>query len=264
MSSARHTGYHRPILPRIGWWLVAIVLSPLLAIQIIYTLHRTPSMPEPPGARKGVTGYTDAPRVRVLILGDSSAAGVGVDHQQDALSGQLVRRLVHNGWLVQWQTVAKIGARTRDTVERLRDADVDSVDVVVIGLGVNDATHLIPERRWLNETADLLDLIAEKLDDPIVLFSGFPPIGRFPAMTRPLRNLMGWRADLMDRSRQGAFADLPSVIHMPFDMPLTAAHMAMDGFHPGPEVYDKWAEVAVQAWHSAQARRPIDVDGWTA
>lgn len=209
-------------------------------------------MPEPAGPRAGVAGPVDGRPLRLLILGDSSAAGVGVDHQDQGLSGRLVSRLADAGYRVDWTLIAKIGAQTGDTIERLRAADIGPVDVVVLGLGVNDATHMVPERKWLRQTGTLMCLIRDKLGDPFVLVSGFPPIGRFPAMPQPLRAVLGWRAQLMDDLRQNSFDHMPRVVQMPFDMPLTQAHMALDGFHPGAVVYDEWAAVAADTWRAIQ------------
>ncbi|MCC6374061.1 MAG: SGNH/GDSL hydrolase family protein, partial [Moraxellaceae bacterium] len=68
-----------------------VALAPLLLTQGMYVRRVTPKLPEPQGARVGVTG-TGKP-LRLLIVGDSAAAGVGAAHQNDALLGQLVAAL---------------------------------------------------------------------------------------------------------------------------------------------------------------------------
>ena len=69
-----------------------LVLSPLLAAQAISTRRRAPALPEAAGPREGQVGQ--GPRaLRVLVAGDSSAAGVGVAHQDDAFSGYFTRAL---------------------------------------------------------------------------------------------------------------------------------------------------------------------------
>ena len=68
-----------------------VALFPLFALQALWVVARAERLPEPPGPRSGVGG--DGPDLRLLILGDSSAAGVGAERQEDALSGQLAARL---------------------------------------------------------------------------------------------------------------------------------------------------------------------------
>ena len=58
---------------------LTLSLAPLLLVQGRWVRRRTPLLPEPPGPRAGVIGQ--GPVLRLLIVGDSSAAGVGVAHQ---------------------------------------------------------------------------------------------------------------------------------------------------------------------------------------
>ncbi len=68
-----------------------IALGPLLLLQGRHVRRVTPVLPEPPGPRQGRSGA--GPALRLLILGDSAAAGVGASTQGEALSGQLVQTL---------------------------------------------------------------------------------------------------------------------------------------------------------------------------
>jgi hypothetical protein len=65
--------------------LTTLALGPLLLAQGLYVRRKTPLLPEPPGARSGFAGTGRL--LRVLILGDSAAAGVGAASQLSALSG---------------------------------------------------------------------------------------------------------------------------------------------------------------------------------
>lgn len=68
-----------------------LLLSPLLAAQALWVISRALQLPEAAGPRSGVTGT--GPILRLRIIGDSSAAGVGVAHQDQALAGQLASEL---------------------------------------------------------------------------------------------------------------------------------------------------------------------------
>jgi len=49
--------------------------GPILWLQGRHVRRVTPHMPEPPGPRAGSVGL--APLIRILVAGDSAAAGVG-------------------------------------------------------------------------------------------------------------------------------------------------------------------------------------------
>ena len=80
-----------------------VILFPVLVAQAISVRRSALRLPEPIGPRSGdVIRKFDHPPLRILIAGDSSAAGVGVSTQAEALSGQLAAQLscthaVHSG-----------------------------------------------------------------------------------------------------------------------------------------------------------------------
>ncbi|MGZ5249520.1 MAG: hypothetical protein ACXWIQ_04605, partial [Caldimonas sp.] len=61
-----------------------LALAPLLVVQAVRTRRRAPVLPEAAGPRDGRTAG-DGVAIRVLVAGDSSAAGVGVAHQDQAV-----------------------------------------------------------------------------------------------------------------------------------------------------------------------------------
>ena len=68
-------------------WFLKLILAPVLIYQGKQVSKDTPRLPEAPGLRKGIHGNGEK-QIRLLILGDSAAAGVGVDEQT-------------NGWQVK-------------------------------------------------------------------------------------------------------------------------------------------------------------------
>lgn len=76
---------------------------PVRWLQAAHVRRLTPCMPEPPGSRAGTAGC--GPRLRLLVAGDSGAAGVGAPTQEQALCGQLVSCLgIHQS--VHWCVLA--------------------------------------------------------------------------------------------------------------------------------------------------------------
>ena len=215
-----------------------LILSPVLVTQALYARRRALNLPEPAGPRMGTLGT--GPRLRLLIAGDSSAAGVGVDHQDQALAGHLVRALAAD-FTVDWRLEATTGATTAQTLARLRALDAGPFDVAVTALGVNDVTRQIPLRRWLAEQAEVAEFLAEAMQVRAHWRSGLPPMGRFPLLPRPLRDVLGAQARAYDTAL--AAASVGALRHMPFDETrLNPAMMARDGFHPGAPIYAAWGQ----------------------
>lgn len=219
--------------------LTGTVLAPVLFAQGLVTRRTVPKLPEPPGARDGTAG--DGPALRLLVLGDSAAAGVGATHQDEALLGQVVSRLIGD-FRVTWALRAKTGNTTASILQWLDAQPAERYDVAVISLGVNDVTGLVGRDRWRSQQAELRSVLRDKFGIDTLLVSGLPPLHGFPALPQPLRWVIGARAtQFNDDLRQDvAGAEATTFLDLRFSADTTL--MASDGFHPGPGIYAQWGE----------------------
>lgn len=219
-----------------------IAFYPVLFTQGPYIKWRTVKLPEPLGPRAGRLGK--GRDLRMLICGDSSAAGVGVRHQSQALSGHLARRLARHVCL-DWQVIAKCGNTTPMALNQLRRARPQGADVAVIGLGVNDITSGTPLNRWQEQVADLLDHLTSDLGVSHIYYSGIPPLAQFPALANPLRWTLAHQAERFDKALRQLLGERDNTSWITLDMSLNASNMAEDGFHPAEPVFAAWADAIV-------------------
>lgn len=217
-----------------------VALFPLLVAQALQVRGRALKLPEAAGPRSGTAGQ--GPELRLLILGDSSAAGVGAPHQDQALSGQLLKRLARTN-RVRWRLEATTGHTTRDALRRLDALGPAQFDVAVVALGVNDVTRAVPLQIWMRRQRRLISRLQHTFGVRQICLSGLPPMGEFPLLPHPLRWVLGRQAQRFDRHLRSYAAGLDSVSVTPLEFDLSVDHMAEDGFHPGPEVYAAWAEL---------------------
>jgi lysophospholipase L1-like esterase len=220
--------------------LTTIVLGPVLLAQGRHVRRTVRLLPEPEGLREGDSG--SGPLLRLLIAGDSAAAGVGAPTQDEALSGHLVNSLA-GSFRVQWKLLAYTGATTADMVRHLQQAPAAQFDVVVTSLGVNDVTGRRSLDDWRRQQGQLVALLQEKFAARQILLSGLPPMHRFPALPQPLRWYVGSRARDFDRALSRFVEGRAGCEFVALDYAMMdLAAMAADGFHPGPAVYRRWAQ----------------------
>lgn len=213
-------------------------LGPLLVLQGLHVRRVTPRLPEPPGPRSGRSG-AGAP-LRLLVAGDSAAAGVGAGSQDDALAGRLVAELSTRRAL-EWWLEAKAGYTTADAHEHLAGLPENHFDVVVLSLGVNDVTGGIGRTRWLARQVALADLLQARFAPRALLFTALPPMHLFPALPQPLRWYLGARARDFNAALARWLPDRPGCHLVTPDFQADPAQIASDGFHPGPSAYAAWA-----------------------
>ncbi len=220
-----------------------MLTAPVWLAQGLHLALTAPRLPEAAGPRQGRVG---AGRLRLLILGDSSAAGVGAATQDQALAGRLAAALADLE--PDWRLVARTGATTAAALALLRSRNHTPTDAAVVALGVNDLTRGVALPRWLAAQRALVAHLTGDLGARRVYLTGVPPMGAFPALPQPLRGVLGARAARFDAALAGLVATLPAARHLPFDPGLTdPALMASDGYHPGPALYTLWAEALARA-----------------
>jgi lysophospholipase L1-like esterase len=213
-----------------------LMLSPLLVVQAIGTRRRAPVLPEAQGERLGVVG--DGPPLRVLIVGDSSGAGVGVATQDLALAGHLSRTLALEARRqVRWQLVAKTGITSAQALELVQRERPQRADIAVVVLGVNDVIDQVPSLRAVRQREALADWLLAHTGVRHVVFAPLPPVHQFPLLPQPLRWIMGRDARRHDEAMARWAATRVDVSHVPIAIRLDASCMAPDGFHPGEPVY---------------------------
>lgn len=200
-----------------------------------------------------------AAALHLLLIGESTVAGVGVDTQQQALCGQLAQQMADT-WLqpVHWQACGRNGATAAVCRQQLLPGlEQRHWDLVVIVLGVNDTTRLTPRWRWRGELEGLLEHFSART--PQVLFTAVPPLGRFRAVPQPLRSWLGLRAGLLDRDLRRCCASRRA-LHAPMALSVEAGHLARDGYHPSVIGYQRWAAgilaCLIQSGWSASGKLP--------
>lgn len=207
----------------------------------------TPRLPEADGARVGVSG-TGQP-LRLLILGDSAAAGVGVSHQDEALLGQLLSLLTPQ-YRVSWQLHATSGFRLIDVYQSLDALHDQQIDVVILSVGVNDVTALTPIQRWQAQYQQLLTRLSQQQQATQIWCTAVPPMHAFSALPQPLRWLLGQRAHHLNRVLAQLLHAYPNAHFLAPELPLQPKMLASDGFHPAAPAYQLWAQAATQCIHS--------------
>lgn len=223
-------------------YFAAFSLLPVMVLQGRRVRRQTPMLPEAGGPTEGKTDGCGAP-LRLLVLGESTAAGCGVSTHADALAGQLAANLTTRlGRPVVWRVVGRNGVTAKMTRQSLLPlVPLEPVDLAVIVLGVNDTKNLTPSRRWSVDLQQLFFDLRVRVGAARLLVSGVPPMGVFPALPAPLRQFLGLRAALMDAALRRAVSETE---HAAYGGPLTGLTPAMfciDRFHPDASGYARWA-----------------------
>ena len=229
---------------------LAVVMAPILVPQGARVRRRTPVLPEADGDRSGVEGVGREDALAVLVLGESTAAGVAVRTQAEGLGPAVAAGLArHSGRPVSWQVTARTGYTAHRALTRLVPQLQDtSFDVVVVALGVNDVLRMRSARAWQDDvTALITELRGHLRPGGGSVRAGLPDLAGFPSLPQPMRTVLALHARSLDRRLVRVAANSPLTVHVGAP-PIDARGLyAEDGFHPGAEGYRRWATHLVDA-----------------
>ncbi len=213
----------------------------LLAAEIVAARSRSYAKPDLGLTVRGSTGGKGRAPLRLMLLGDATAFGVGVDSSDQTLGGQLARMLADAGATVSLSTVAVAGARSGDLATQVARAQLGAKpDLAVIIVGTNDATHLARP----GEASAALTTAVRRLRDggTAVVVGTCPDLGAVRAIAPPLRQVAGWYGRRIARAQAAAArAAGATVIDLGDQVgPVFRADAGMlchDGFHPSADGY---------------------------
>ncbi|MDY0249319.1 MAG: SGNH/GDSL hydrolase family protein [Pseudomonas sp.] len=219
-----------------------MALAPLLLWQGRKVRNNTLRLPEAAGVRTGCLGQGQP--LRLLLLGDSAAAGVGVSRQEQALAGQLSKQLSRH-FQVTWQLLAESGLNCQQLLNKLDGLTPQSYDCVVLSIGVNDVTGGTQDRLWLAQLQLLRERLCADFNVQHIFISAIPPMQYFTALPAPLSGYLGRRARRLNRVTERLAERCDDLCFMPIELGVDPQMLADDGFHPSALAYRLWAEQVV-------------------
>ena len=248
-----------------------VLLAPIYLYQGRKIKRDTVRLPEPNGERHGQVQLNDAIEslkeahkrtLNLMVVGDSAAAGVGSETQQEALVGNLIPVLTQQSAIqnqfdiLNWSLQATTGHTSFDILRRLYvlPAPSQPVDVMVLSVGVNDTTSKVSVDKWHQQIESIIAIAQRKFGVRELIFLSLPPMAQMPAIPAPLSNFVGAKASILDKTLQQVCAAHDSVTYMATDFPrMIAEHsngspidikvmFASDGFHPSSLMYGYWSQ----------------------
>jgi lysophospholipase L1-like esterase len=218
---------------------------------------------EPPDASGWYGRGRPGPAIRVALLGDSSAAGYGVDRVEETPGALLASGIArHADRRVYLKELCAVGARSSDLAAQVDRALAIEPEVVVILIGGNDVTHtVLPSQsvRHLSEGVRRLRSAGAK-----VVVGTCPDLGTIQPIAPPLRQVartwsrrMAAAQTIATIEEGGRTVSLGSVLGPEFAA-APALFFGPDQFHPSAEGYRALSNVLLPSVLAAIDEAPVE------
>ncbi|MGH3782921.1 MAG: SGNH/GDSL hydrolase family protein [Pseudonocardiaceae bacterium] len=222
-----------------------------------------PHSPSAPAVAMHAGPAGRSPVLYLAMLGDSLAAGLGVDQPEQLPGVVLARGLAEDsGRPVQLDTLAICGCTSRRLAGQVDAALINPPHAALVMIGANDVTRKIPP--W--ESARLLGEAVSRLRaaGTTVIAGTCPDLGTIPQIPQPLRSIAHTSSRALARLQQDAIRGAGG-------LPVSLAQLlardfrtqpdilfGRDHFHPSTAGYETACSVLLPTLCSALR------DDWTA
>lgn len=239
--------------------LIAFPLLPILRYQGNKLKKTVPILPEATGTRGSckVKNSSKNP-LKLITLGESTIAGVGVKTHEEGFTGMLAKQLSElNEQTVHWKVYARSGyTASRITEEIVTEISDAEADLIVIGIGGNDAFTLNTPTQWRADVKKLIDTLRTKFPEVAIVFCNMPAIKEFPVFPTLIKFTLGNLVEILGEELSVTIKNYSGVYYhsevitlrkwmhkVPFKT--QKSDFFSDGMHPSKLTYQVWAtEVA--------------------
>lgn len=221
----------------VSWLLLPIAIH--LGLRVRKKAQR---LPPPSGKAKGQIGKGEA-ELRLLVIGDSSAAGVGADEIGDTLGPLLATRFnAATGKTVAWRNAGANSA----VASQLRDYVVPNIEErdfthVLIAVGTNDAKNFLTRSQFKKGFGGLLYAVHTRWPEAQIFWSPVIDMTSVPALPPTLGFILGLRVRIINAMGTQLCTERHAVAIEPLPVE-NADGFAIDGFHANKLGYEHWAD----------------------
>ncbi len=223
--------------------LVSWLCFPVYVVQGMWVRkHSMRLSPPSKGAWSGQFGKGKA-KIRLLTIGDSSAAGVGIEDTSGTIGVQMAKKLHEaTGSPVAW----KVTGHNSAVAGQLRDYVVPNLDRedwthIAVMLGTNDMKnwHTVP--RWKREFGTLLYALRARWPEAKIYWHQAIDVREVPSLPQPLASIINLRVALLNRKGAQLCLERGAVCVPPLQETRAEGYCS-DGFHANETGYTVWAD----------------------
>lgn len=220
---------------------------PFLYLQGQYVRRKVGLLPDAQGDKTGSYGATE-PFVKLLVIGESTVAGLGARTHETALAGQFSKFLSRKiGLSVRYTVIGKNGVTAQRTIDELvpQIPDGETYDYVVLGLGGNDVLKLSSPKKWRESMEKLFGILREKNPSAKIFITNVAAVHLSPALPQPIRGILTRLSKMHNASILEFSKNWKDVFYYPQPDSVPADFFS-DGIHPSEAGYAVWAEDMIE------------------
>jgi lysophospholipase L1-like esterase len=226
--------------------IIILPFAPFLYLQGQYVRRKIGRLPDAGGEKRGKFAG-GAENAKLLVLGESTAAGVGASTHETGLAGQFARFLgAKIGRSVEWQVVGQSGITVKRTIQELvPEIPDEKFDYIMLALCGNEVLSLRSPRAFRRDMRRLIALLKAKNPDATFFITNAPAVRLSPVLPFTIKFILGHLSALHDANAREFTAEMKQVFY--FHQPTTVPDdFFADGLHPSEKGYTVWSKRIIE------------------
>lgn len=179
---------------------------------------------------------------KLLILGESTVAGVGASTTEFTLGGHLFQDL---GGDFELKNLGKNGLRVSQVASFFTE-ELNSIqgkyEGIFLFLGANDCFKLTNPKSFRIELEKLILLLKVRFSPDWIYLADIPPVQLFPAFTKPLKYFLNSQRAFLQKEMISISQNQKDILFDKITLEITSDFFASDLIHPSDEGYRKIAK----------------------
>lgn len=217
-------------------------LYPVLPFLILQASKVRKSRPMPtPISENLIFGNGDR---KILILGESTVAGVGASTPEFTLAGHLFRLLGKDFQIENYGKNGLLSAQVLFHLEEKIKTTSGKTEGVLLFLGANDCFRLTHPKQYRKDLEKLVAYLESTIYPDWIYLADIPPVQIFPAFPKVFRYYLDRQRAFLQKEMTSLAINHPNVIFHPIEIEMNPEFFATDGIHPSDIGYGRIADFA--------------------
>ncbi len=212
-----------------------MIKAPIAHIQGAYFFIKMKKLNDPTGDRIGSLG--EGKSIDILVIGDSSALGVGCKTIQETATGTLVSHLAKE-FKVNYTICAYTGFTTAQVYEKVKEIDIKKYNYIIISLGSNDIVNCTPMRIWEKQTYHLFNYIDQNFNPDQLFISAVPPFEKLKTLPNSIKNYLSYESKILNKHYINLSNKKSNYQFIDLGFEFKDNHISEDNFHPSNILYN--------------------------
>jgi lysophospholipase L1-like esterase len=174
----------------------------------------------------------------LLIIGESTAAGVGASSIETTFAAQIFR---HTRGEFTIFNIGENGLKAESLMVLFGKSEKEvaiSISKTIILIGANDCFKFTAPWKFKKEMESFIAFLTEKKGVKKVIIPLIPPVQEFPLIPGIMRFFLGWHRRLLTRELQILERKLPHLSFENHENILSDTFFSVDGIHPSDYGYE--------------------------